>query len=89
MECTPLSLNSAPVHLTLATLHRKLNTMAMGDTSNRGGGNHGYLALVMTESDYPLLTNMAFDIPVHPGHTLNQVPPNRILQRTIAYMLPQ
>lgn len=67
MECTPLSQTKAPTHLTLATLHRELNTYAMGVTSNRGGGNHGHLALVTTAAAYLALTNQPFDIPVHPG----------------------
>jgi hypothetical protein len=40
MECTPLSKDVVPTHLTLATLHRELNTHTMGIPSNRGGGNH-------------------------------------------------
>jgi hypothetical protein len=55
------------MHLTLATLHRELNTVAMGVTSNRGGQNHGHLALVMTAPNYLALTNHAFIIPMHPG----------------------
>jgi hypothetical protein len=67
MECTALSPDTAPTHLTLATLHRELNAFAMGVTSDRGGGNHGHLALVMSDADYQQLTGAAFIIPNHPG----------------------
>jgi hypothetical protein len=69
VECTPLSATTAPTHLTLALLHRQLNTHAMGVTSNRGGGNHGHLAIVMDAIKYLALTNVAFIAPVHPGPT--------------------
>jgi hypothetical protein len=67
MECTPLSKDIVPTHLTLATLHRELNTYAMGIPSNRGGGNHGHLALVMPAADYLTLTAAAYNAPVNPG----------------------
>jgi hypothetical protein len=67
MECTALSKDKAPTHLTLETLHRELNTMAMGVTSDRGGGEHGHLALVMTDEEYLELTNEEFEVPTHPG----------------------
>jgi hypothetical protein len=47
----------------------ELNTHAMAIPSQRGGGNHGHLALVMTDAEYLALTQVAFDIPLHPGPT--------------------
>jgi hypothetical protein len=67
IECTPLSKETIPTHLTLATLHKELNTHAMAISSHRGGGAHGHLALVLTAPDYLALTNVPFVIPVHPG----------------------
>jgi hypothetical protein len=67
MECTALSKDKAPTHLTLETLHRELNTMAMGVTSDRGGGEHGHLAIVMSDEEYLALTNEEFEVPEHPG----------------------
>jgi hypothetical protein len=74
VECTPLSKEAAPTHLSLATLHRELNTYAASIESARGGGQHGHLALVMNDADYLAIANEAFVAPVHPGP--NPVPGN-------------
>jgi hypothetical protein len=39
----------------------------MGVTSDRGGGDHGHLVLVMTDDEYLTLTDEEFIAPVHPG----------------------
>ena len=74
VECTPLSKEMAPTHLTLATLHRELNTHAASIESARGGGQHGHLALVMNDVAYMAIANQQFIAPVHPGP--NPVPGN-------------
>jgi hypothetical protein len=66
-DCTPLSKDTRPTNLTLATLHRELNNYAMGIPSERGGGNHSHLALVINNASYITLANVAFINPVHPG----------------------
>jgi hypothetical protein len=66
-ECTPLSKETAPTNLTLSILHRELNNYAMGITSERGGGAHGHLGLVMTAAEYLIIANQAYVHPVHPG----------------------
>ena len=65
--CTPLAKDVRPTHLTLTTLNRELNDYAMAQKSGRGGGNHGYLALLMTPAAYLALTTHAFDVPLYPG----------------------
>jgi len=67
VDCTPLSKDTKPTHLTLTTLHRELNTYAASIESNRGGGLHGHLALVMTDAAYLAIANQQFIAPVHPG----------------------
>ena len=74
VDCTPLSKDMAPTHLTLATLHRELNTYAAAIESNTGGGQHGHLALVMSDAAYMAIANQQFHAPVHPGP--NPVPGN-------------
>jgi hypothetical protein len=64
---TPLAKDSRPTHLTLTTLHRELNTYAMAQKTSRGGGNHGYLALLMTPAAYLTLTEVEFVLPAYPG----------------------
>jgi hypothetical protein len=66
-DCTPLSKDARPTNLTLATFHRELNNYAMCIPSERGGGTHRHLALVISEVNYTTLTNVAFIHPVHPG----------------------
>jgi hypothetical protein len=65
--CTPLAKDTRPTHLTLSILHKELNAFAMKQKSSRGGGLHGYLALVMPDAAYLALTNVAFVIPAYPG----------------------
>jgi hypothetical protein len=39
----------------------------MAQKTPQGGGNHGYLALLMSPEAYLALTQVAFDIPAYPG----------------------
>ena len=66
-SCTPLAKDKRPTHLTLSNLHKELNAFAMKQKSSRGGGQHGYLALVIPPAAYLALTNVTFVIPVYPG----------------------
>lgn len=66
-QCTPLTKDARPTHLTLATLHRELNTHAMAQKTSLGGGNHGYLTLLISDIEYARLTPAAFIDPVYPG----------------------
>jgi hypothetical protein len=67
IQCTPLAKDTRPTHLTLATLHKELNSYAVTQKTTRGGGTHGYLALLMTAAEYAVISPTAFIVPVHPG----------------------
>jgi FAD synthase len=77
-----LTKDSRPTHLTLATLHRELNTHAMAQKTSLGGGNHGYLALLLSNADYAQLTPAAFVDPVYPGPNLVHLPTATVAQIT-------
>ena len=65
-ELTPL-LNDRPTRQALTLLHSELNANAMSIPSNRGGGDHGHLALVLSVARYTTVAGQAFVTPVHPG----------------------
>jgi hypothetical protein len=56
-----------PTHLTLRPFFRQLYANARTVDSLRGGGMHGYLALVMSPQAYFALAGEAFIVPTHPG----------------------
>lgn len=58
-----------PTNSSIQVLQRELYANARAIHSTRGGGAHGYLALLMPDADYLALTNIAFVAPVHPGDT--------------------
>lgn len=60
---------SPPNHASLLVLQRELNANAMSVHSNRGGGQHGHLALTVTPERYLEL------VPLEPFH-VPRAPPN-------------
>ena len=56
-----------PNNLTLKTFQLELNTFSMSHPSNRGGGLHGLLTLVVTPATYLTVAGVAFDKPDNPG----------------------
>jgi hypothetical protein len=56
-----------PSNTSIKLLRKELYTNARAIPSTRGGGNHGHLALVMTDAAYLALTHNAFTLPGHPG----------------------
>jgi len=56
-----------PTHLTMRPFLRQLYANARSVDSLRGGGMHGYLALVMSPEAYVALAGEEFIAPTHPG----------------------
>ncbi len=48
-------------------LQRHLFTNARSVPSARGGGNHGHLAMVLTNAKYIARVGVLFIVPLHPG----------------------
>ena len=48
----PTKIEGEPTHATLTTLQKELQANASSVDSNLGGGNHGYLGLVLSDPDY-------------------------------------
>jgi hypothetical protein len=66
---TPVLTNieGKPTRATLQILQKQLNANAMSVQSQRGGGQHGHLQLVLTDAAYLTLTGVTFVVPIHPG----------------------
>ena len=62
---TPIT--GKPTNTTLQLLQRQLFTNARAVDSPRGGGNHGHLAMLLSEADYVTRAGEPFIVPVHPG----------------------
>lgn len=74
-----------PTHATLALLKLELYANAMSTESFLGGGNHGYLGLVMSPADYALLPGtITFVKPVNPGQQPPHLPEATVSQMTEA-----
>eukprot|EP00957_Ditylum_brightwellii_P078280 5951935-Ditylum_brightwellii.AAC.1 len=56
-----------PTYDTIHTVHKILQENAASTHSNKGGGAHGHLALVLTPGHYQQVTGHAFAAPAHPG----------------------
>jgi hypothetical protein len=60
-------ITGTPTNSSLQLLKKQLFANARAIPSTRGGGANGHLALIMTAAVYLARTNIAFDLPVHPG----------------------
>jgi hypothetical protein len=73
-ECTPLSTDAPPNHLTLTLLHSELNDYAASVITNLGGGTEGHLFLTLTDTEWQAIPHVPhpFVPPVHPGPPVHQ-----------------
>ena len=58
-----------PTYTTIRSIHKKLAANASSVRTVLGGGQHGYLAIVIDLPVYQTLTGHAFITPVNPGLT--------------------
>jgi hypothetical protein len=67
---TAIIAGEKPNYSTLKTIHRQINANAMAIASDRGGGLHGHLPLVIPPAQFNAIPNTAAWVaPVHPGPT--------------------
>jgi hypothetical protein len=64
--------NGEPNYASLQLLQSELSSNAMSQFSNRGGGAHGHLGVLLSATEYNTIAtnNTPFFPPVHPGPTL-------------------
>ena len=63
---TPTPIFGAPTNKTLKRLKEELRANASSVESDLGGGNHGYLGLVLNNAEYVLVSPTAFLAPNYP-----------------------
>ena len=63
----PTIITGEPTNDTLQHLYDQLKINAQSVASNRGGGNHGHLGLVLTNVEYSILSLTPFVRPINPG----------------------
>jgi hypothetical protein len=93
-DCTPLSIDTPPNHLTLTLLHSELNDYAASVITNLGGGTEGHLFLTLTDAEWNAIPHVPqpFVAPVHPGPPIHQpgatqhqiIETNRLNQEALA-----
>ena len=66
---TPTPINGEPTNKALKRLKNELRANASGVDTDLGGGDHGYLGLVLTNAEYARInpTPLPFIAPVYPG----------------------
>ena len=57
---TPTPIQGAPTNKTLERLKQELRANAISVESDLGGGDHGYLGLVLTDAEYATVTATPF-----------------------------
>jgi hypothetical protein len=64
--------NGEPNYASLQLLQSELSSNAMSQFSNRGGGAHGHLGVLLSAAQYNVIAtnNTPFFPPIHPGPTL-------------------
>ena len=63
---TPTPIIGTPTNKTLKRLKQELRANAANVESDLGGGDHGYLGLILTNVEYALVSNDAFVAPNYP-----------------------
>ena len=64
---TPTPIRSEPTHKSLKRLKLELQANASSVETDLGGGNHGYLGLVLTDEEYAtILHTQSFVAPNYP-----------------------
>ena len=64
---TPTPIQGAPTNKTLERLKQELRANASSVESDLGGGDHGYLGLVLTDAKYATVTATPFVPPTYPA----------------------
>ena len=64
---TPTPIQGTPTNKTLKRLKQELRANASSVESDLGGGDHGYLGLVLTGAEYASISNTPFDAPRYPA----------------------
>ena len=60
---TPTPIQGTPTNKTLKRLKQELRANASSVETDLGGGDHGYLGLVLTEQEYQAVSNDPFEAP--------------------------
>ena len=60
-------IHGEPTYENLHALKNQLKSNAQSLVSNLGGGAHGHLGLVLTSTEYALVSDVEYEPPVHPG----------------------
>ena len=60
-------IHGQPTNATFRTLRKEIYANARAISSQRGGGQHGHLGLVMADAEYVARFNATWDLPPHPG----------------------
>mgnify|MGYP001310565316 CR=1 FL=1 len=63
---SPTPIIGAPINKTLKRLKQELRANASSVESDLGGGDHGYLGLVLTDAEYETVSNTPFTAPTYP-----------------------
>ena len=64
-DLTPI--HGEPSYETLKVLHNQLKANARAVRTSLGGGQHGYLVLVVSQEQYAIVSSTPFIRPEHPG----------------------
>ena len=64
---TPTPIIGAPTHKTLKQLKQELRANASSVESDLGGGDHGYLGLVLDDPEYATISATEFEAPNYPA----------------------
>ena len=64
---TPTPIQGAPTNKTLKCLNQELRANASSVESDLGGGNHGYLGLVLMNAEYAVISATNFVAPRYPA----------------------
>ena len=63
---TPTPIQGTPTYKSLKRLKAELRANASSVECDLGGGNHGYLGLVLSDPEYAVISNTPFVAPAYP-----------------------
>ena len=64
---TPTPIQGTPTNKSLKRLKQELQANTSSVESDLGGGDHGYLGLVLTDVEYATVSSTAFNAPAFPA----------------------